>query len=341
VGRTGALNPYAVLEPVEIGGVTIRQATLHNEDDIRRKDIRKGDFVIVKRAGDVIPQVVGPVPGKRDGSEQIFEYPEECPSCKSRVVKETGDAMAYCTNHQCPAQRLEALKHFVSQGAMDIRGLGPQTLEKMLDLEMIENPSDLYVLTREQISRIPGFKEKSVENLVLSIEESKSRPFARVLFALGIRHVGEGIAELLVDHFLVIENMIESSEEEIAEINGIGPEIAFSLAAYFQNQENIQLVNALKSMGLQFVIEKDDSGPVDKPFTGKRFVITGTLERFSRKEAKQFIQDLGGRVTSSISSETDFLVIGDKPGSKLDKAIKLEVPVLTEEEFLEKSGVSQ
>lgn len=334
VGRTGALNPYAVLEPVEIGGVTIRQATLHNEDDIRRKDIRQGDIVQVKRAGDVIPQVVGPVISKRTGTEIEFEYPVRCPICEARVVKQPGDAMAYCTNRQCAAQRLEALKHFVSQGAMDIRGLGPQTIEKMLELDLIQNPASLYSLSAEQIGLIPGFKEKSIQNLLHSIEASKERSFAKVLFALGIRHVGEGIAELLVNHFREIGPMKTATEEEIVQINGIGPEIAFSLVNYFRNSENLNLVEELEGFGLQFRVQKEPAAESPSPFLGKRFVVTGTLEKFSRNDVKQFILQRGGKVTSSISSETDFLVVGDKPGSKRDKAEELGIPIIDEQELL-------
>jgi len=340
VGRTGALNPYAVLEPVEIGGVTIRQATLHNEEDIRRKDIREEDWVVIKRAGDVIPQVVGPVVGKRTGRERPFKYPERCPVCDAQVIREPGGVIAYCTNRLCPAQRLEALKHFVSQGAMDIRGLGPQTLEKMLESGLIRDPADLYSLTTEQIGQLPNFKEKSIRNLLKSIDESRSRPFPRVLFALGIRHVGEGVAELIARYFGNIEAVMKATEEEAASINGVGPEIAASLSAYFKDERNLDLVRRLKEAGLRFESEDDKSGvsAEELPLRGKRIVVTGTLRNFSRKEVKQLIRDLGGKATSSVSSETDFLIAGENPGSKLAKARSLNIPVLTEQELLELSA---
>ncbi len=332
VGRTGALNPYAVLEPVQLGGVTIRTATLHNEDDIRRKDIRVGDYVIVKRAGDVIPQVVAPLREKRTGDELEFRYPESCPACGSPVRRDEGEAMAYCRNKRCPAQKLEALKHFVSQGAMDIRGLGPQTLEKMIDLELTDDAADLYGLTAAQLARLPGFKEKSIQNLLASIENSKSRPFSRVLFSLGIRHVGESIAELLVNAFGRIEAIESATEEDISSIQGVGPEIARSVRGYFDAEENLSLVRKLQSANLKFARE----GPVEAvrgPFSGKTFVITGTLPSMSRKEATDLIEKKGGKVISSISSKTSYLLVGADAGSKLEKARELGISQLSEDQL--------
>jgi DNA ligase (NAD+) len=328
VGRTGAMNPYAVLEPVQLAGVTIRTATLHNEDDIRRKDIREGDTVVIKRAGDVIPQVVGPVREKRTGEEQEFHYPATCPACHAPVVREEGEVMAYCTNTQCPAQKLETLKHFVSQGAMDIRGLGPQTLDKMLDLGLIRDAADLFYLTPEQVATLPNFKEKSVQNLVTSIEQSKTRPFARVLFALGIRHVGESIAELIASGMGDIDTIAKASEEEISSIQGIGPEIARSVGNYFAVEQNRTFMERLRTAGLRF-----DAPRVKRaagPLTGKSFVITGTLPTLSRKEATDLIEANGGKVISSISSKTSYLLVGEDPGSKLLKARELNVPQVTE-----------
>ncbi len=336
VGRTGALNPYAVLEPVKLSGVTIRTATLHNEDDIRRKDIRQGDTVIIKRAGDVIPQVVGPVTSLARG-EKAFEYPRECPVCQAPVVREEGEAMAYCTNRLCPAQRLEALKHFVSRGAMDIRGLGPQTLEKLIELKLLESPSGLYSLTAEQIGQMEGFKEKSTANLLESIDQSRSRPFARVIFALGIRHVGETVAEMLADHFGNIESLMETTEEEIASIQGIGPEIAHSLRTHFEINENRRLVEELRQAGLQLegIREAKEQEVV---LQGKTFVLTGALPTLTRPEASQIIKRHGGKVTSSVSSKTDFLLAGEKAGSKLKKAESLGIRVISEEELRTMTG---
>jgi DNA ligase (NAD+) len=337
VGRTGALNPFAVLEPVQLAGVTIRQATLHNEDDIRRKDIREGDLVIVKRAGDVIPQVVGPVREIRTGSEQEFSYPRNCPACHAPVARAEGEAMAYCKNPRCPAQRLEALIHFVSQGAMDIRGLGPQTIEKMLDLKLIDDAADLYALQEEQLASLPNFKEKSIRNLTSSIEQSKSRPFNCVLFSLGIRHVGEGIAELLTSAFGNMDAMMAATEEQILTIPGIGPEIARSVKNYLDLQENRELIQRLKSAGLRFEISAGE-GTKGGPFLGMTFVITGTLPSLSRKEATELIEQRGGKVLTAVSSKTHFLVTGTDPGSKLSKAKELGIKLLTEKELIKLAG---
>ncbi len=339
VGRTGALNPYAILEPVQLAGVTIRTATLHNEDDIRRKDIREGDVVIVKRAGDVIPQVVGPVREKRTGTEHEFKYPTECPACHQNVERAEGEAMAYCRNPHCPAQRLEALIHFVSQGAMDIRGLGPQTIEKILDLNLISDAADLYSLTAEHLARLPNFKEKSISNLLASMDRSKSQPFRRVLFALGIRHVGESIAELLASAFGNMAALMTAGEEQISAVQGIGPEIARSVRNYFEAEENQTLIRKLKlkPAGLQFAVSGQESVR-GGPFLGLTFVITGTLPSLSRKQATEFIKKRGGKVVSAVSSKTNYLVAGADPGSKLTKARELGVGLLSEEELIKLAG---
>ncbi len=328
VGRTGALNPYAVLEPVRVGGVTVRQATLHNEDDIRKKDIREGDLVKVKRAGDVIPQVVAPVVSQRTGAEREFSYPELCPQCASTIIRVEGEAMAYCPNTQCPAQRLEKLKHFVGRGAMDIRGLGQQTVGKMVDLSLVEDAADLFALTPEQIGSLPGFKEKSVRNLLDSLEASLGQPFSRVLFALGIRHVGESVAELLARNFRDIDELREAGVEEIASISGVGPEIAGSVRAYLDEPSNWGFVRRLRKAGLTF--QSDSAAETPTPLKDKIFVITGTLRDMSRTEAKSLIQGRGGKVAASVSSRTDYLVVGAAPGSKLEKARNLGIEVIDE-----------
>jgi len=338
VGRTGTLNPYAVLEPVEVGGVTIRTATLHNEDDIRRKDIRIGDLVTIKRAGDVIPQVVGPVVEHRTGAEMPYAFPRQCPACGSLVVRDEEGALSYCSNHQCPAQRLEALKHFVSRPAMDIRGLGPQTLEKMVEQKMVTNPADLYRLTGKDLLGLPGFKEKSAENLAESLAASKTQPFPRVLFAMGIRHVGEVVAQVLADHFNNVDRLAGASEEAIAEIPGIGPEIAHSVFSFFRVEANRSLVEALRSSGLRFEIDAATGTAQDRSLEGKAFVITGTLPSMSRDQAKEYIQARGGKVRAAISSEIDFLVAGESPGSKLTKANQLAIPVIGEDELRRMAG---
>ncbi|HRR26516.1 MAG TPA: NAD-dependent DNA ligase LigA [Acidobacteriota bacterium] len=332
VGRTGTLNPYAVLDPVEVGGVTVHTATLHNEADIRRKDIREGDMVVIRRAGDVIPQVVRPLVEKRTGNEKVFTYPDRCPVCQAPVVREEGGVMAYCSNRRCPAQRLEALKHFVSREAMDIRGLGPETLEKLMQAGLVQDPADLYRLRREDILGLPGFGEKSADNLLRSLEESKHRPFHRVLFALGIRHVGATVARLLTRHFPDIERLAAATTEELEAVPGIGPEIARSIRAYFQHEDNIRLIRRLQEAGLRFH-EEAAARPV-RPLSGKSFVITGSLEGLSREQAKQFIEEHGGVVRDSVSRNTDYLIVGANPGSKLEKARSLGVPTLTWDELV-------
>ena len=332
VGRTGTLNPYAVLEPVRLAGVTIRSATLHNEDDVRRKDIREGDTVIIKRAGDVIPQVVGPVREKRTGKEIQYRYPDKCPVCDAAVARREGEAMAFCTNRSCPAQKLELLKHFVSRVAMDIRGLGPQTLEKLLEMSLIEDAADLYTLTAEQADSLPGFKEKSTSNLLESIENSKSQPFARVLFALGIRHVGESIAAALASAFGGLNALSIASEEEISSVQGIGPEIARSVYEYMRDPENKALIEKLRKAGVQLQGAKSGRR-LEGPLAGKTFVITGKLPALSRKEAEDLIEAHGGKIVSAVSARTSYLLVGEDPGSKLENARKLGVPQISEEQL--------
>jgi DNA ligase (NAD+) len=333
VGRTGSMNPYAVLEPVRLGGVTISQATLHNEDDIRRKDIRVGDTVVVKRAGDVIPQVVGPVLEQRTGKEKIFHYPDKCPSCGQPVAHEEGEAMAFCVNRECPAQIFEGLNHFISRGAMDIRGLGPSTIFKLLELGFIHNAADLYSLGEEQLAQLPGFKDKSIKNLQSAIEDSKKRPFENVLFALGIRHIGEGVAALLTETFHDIDGLMNASEEEISGIMGIGPRIAHSVYEYFNDPQNRKLVERLREAGLK--MEREKRTIKRGPLVGKTFIITGKLERMPRSAAEKWIEERGGTVLASVSKKLDYLVAGADPGSKLAKAQKLGVTEITEKKLFE------
>lgn len=333
VGRTGSMNPYAVLEPVRLGGVTIKLATLHNQDDVRRKDIRVGDMVVVKRAGDVIPQVVGPVIEQRTGKEKIFRYPDKCPSCGQPVVHEEGEAMAYCLNRECPAQLFEGLNHFISRGAMDIRGLGPSTVLKLLELGFIHNAADLYSLTEEQLAQLPGFKEKSIRNLQEAIAESRKRPFENVLFALGIRHIGEGVAALLTENFHDLDALLNASEEQIAGIMGIGPRIAHSVFEYFRDPQNRELVERLRKAGLK--TEKEARARKSGSLTGKSFIITGKLETMPRSAAEKWIEEQGGSVLASVSKKLDYLVVGADPGSKLAKAQKLAVPTITEKQLFE------
>ncbi|MBI2821152.1 MAG: NAD-dependent DNA ligase LigA, partial [Acidobacteria bacterium] len=336
VGRTGALNPYAILEPVRLGGVTIKLATLHNQDDIRRKDIRIGDLVVVKRAGDVIPQVVGPVLEQRTGEEKVFRYPSRCPSCGSPVQRQPGEAMAYCLNRECPAQKFEGLKHFVGRAAMDIRGLGPSTLQKMIDLGLVKDAADLYSLTDAEMARLPNFKEKSIQNLRAALKASKQRPFESVLFSLGIRHVGEGVAALLAEHFRDIDTLTGAAEEEIAAVPGIGPEIAASVYQYFRGGGNRRLVEKLRKAGLK--TEKERRAEHHGPLSGKTFIITGKLDSMPRSAAEDWIRRQGGTVLTSVSRKLDYLVVGADPGTKLAKARKLGVREITEKKLVEMAG---
>src|SRR6266404_6387455 len=333
VGRTGSMNPYAVLEPVKLGGVTIKLATLHNEDDIRRKDIRVGDMVVVKRAGDVIPQVVGPVLEQRTGKEKVFKYPDKCPSCGNPVVHEEGEAMAYCVNRECPAQIFEGLNHFISRGAMDIRGLGPSTVFKLLELGFIHNAADLYSLSEEQLAQLPGFKDKSIKNLQSAIEDSKKRPFENVLFALGIRHIGEGVAALLTEAFHDLDGLMNAREEDISGIMGIGPRIAHSVYEYFNDPQNRKLAESLRQAGLK--MESEKRAIKTGPLVGKSFIITGKLETMPRSAAEKWIEEHGGTVLSSVSKKLDYLVVGEDPGSKVAKARKLGVTEITEKKLFE------
>jgi len=334
VGRTGALNPYATLEPVPVGGVTIRTATLHNQDDIQRKDIREGDTVIVKRAGDVIPQVVGPVREKRSGREKRFVYPSVCPACGTAITRDPEEAMAYCTNRNCPAQRFESLRHFVSRGTLDIRGLGQKTILKLLELQLIQDPGDIYSLGADDLGRLDGFKEKSIENLREGIRQSRQQPYPRVLFGLGIRHVGESIAGLLAKEFRTIDVLMEAAEEEVAGVLGVGPEIARSVRQHFSVPENRLLVRKLEKAGLQLRLDEEVTR-TPGTLAGKTFVLTGTLPGLSRQEASERISLHGGRVVSSVSFRTDYVVVGAEPGAKLQMAQELGVAILGEDELKE------
>ncbi|MHB0915178.1 MAG: NAD-dependent DNA ligase LigA [Thermoleophilia bacterium] len=332
VGRTGALNPFAVMEPVEVGGVTVSHATLHNEEDIHRKDIRVGDYVIIQRAGDVIPQVVGPVTQKRTGREQVFHIPAECPSCGAHVVHPEGEVVARCPNRSCPSQIVESIKHFVSKGAMDVDGVGEKLVEKLFDLGLVSNLADLYSLRQEDLLQLEGFKEKSVANVFAALAASRERPFRRVLFALGIRHVGSINARLLAESFGDIDALMAADEERIAAVEGIGPVIAASVRDYLNEPRNIETIDRLRAAGLQFRAET----PADRggaPLAGKTFVLTGTMATMSRSEARDAIEALGGKVSGSVGKGTDYVVAGENPGSKLEKARKLEKQVLSEAEF--------
>lgn len=335
VGRTGSLNPYAILEPVSVGGVTVKAAALHNEDDIRRKDIRIGDTVIVQRAGEVIPEVVGPVVSKRTGQERQFEMPSHCPVCGARVVRPEGEAMARCTNAACPAQTYELLKHFVSRGAMDIRGVGDSLCSSLLEAGLVEDVADLYFLKEEKdkLQALERLAEKSTANVLAAIEKSKDRPLSRIMFALGIRHVGEETAELLASHFGSMGRLAEATADKLLAIPTIGPKIAESIVAFFSEGENLKVIDKLRQAGVR--MEAELPKPRELPLAGKEFVITGRLDALTRLETQARIKELGGSVGNTVTKKTDFLVAGVDPGSnKLARAQALGTRTLSEREFL-------
>lgn len=331
VGRTGSLNPYAILEPVQVGGVTIRHAALHNEEDIQRKDIRIGDHVIVQRAGEVIPEIVGPVPGRRDGSEKVFHMPTHCPECGAEVYRPEGEAMHRCTNAACPAQALEKIKHFVSRGAMDIEGVGEKLSRALFESGLIHDAGDLYGLSAEQLIALERMGEKSAANVLASIEASKNRPLPRVIFALGIPHIGEETAAILSGRFHSIAALAAASEEELVEVPSIGPKISHSIPAFFRQPQNQAIIDKLKAAGVR--MEAEQVSTEDLPLAGREFVITGRLEKATRQEAEGRIKALGGKAGSDVTRRTNFLVAGADPGSKLNRARTMGIIILNEEEF--------
>jgi DNA ligase (NAD+) len=336
VGRTGSLNPYAILEPVRVGGVVISSAALHNEEDIHRKDIRIGDWVVVQRAGDVIPEIVEPIISRRTGKEKIFSMPSRCPVCGSEVIKPEGEAMHRCTNTACPSQALERIKHFVSRGAMDIDGVGEKLCQTLFEGGLVKDAADLYYLTREQLLSLERMADKSASNVLSSIEKSKDRPLARVIFALGILHVGEQYAELLAEQFHSIDQLAEASQEELSTIPSIGPKIAESIVAFFRQEGNKQIIEKLKKAGVRLGREKvKEAKPKKLPLAGLEFVLTGKLDSLSRSEAEAKIKALGGKAGSDVTRKTSYVVVGADPGSKLAKAEKLGIKTLSEAEFLE------
>jgi DNA ligase (NAD+) len=333
VGRTGALNPWAQLEPVEVGGVTVSQATLHNEEDINRKDIREGDNVIVQRAGDVIPQVVGPVLPHAKGTKP-FKMPKQCPLCGVDVVKPEGEAMHRCPNRACPSRGLESLINWV-QAAADIEGVGEQSVRRLWDLGLVRSLPELYRLTKEQLMELEGYGEISATSAIESIEASKQVPFHRVLFGLNIPDVGWVTAQNLARHFENVDRLLSAAQEDILEVEGIGPERAEAIAEWFSDEANRALVEELRSLGLRFEIG-DELKPVEGPLTGNTYVITGTLEDFTRDEAAAALEAKGAKVVNSVSGKTTGLIVGEEPGnSKLTKARKVEVPILSEADLVE------
>ena len=338
VGRTGVLTPRAILDPVHLSGATITHATLHNEQDLHRKDVRVGDTVVLERSGDVIPKVISVVKEKRDGTEKVFHLPDHCPACDSPVHRSTEEVAVRCVNSTCPMQLKRRIESFAWRSALNIEGMGPAVITQLVDSGLVKSVADLYDLKKADIVEFERMGDKSADNLIREIEGSKSVPAAKVLFGLGIMHVGQNVAELLIEHFSSIDALATAGVEEIASIHGIGPKLAESVCNFFQQTANQQLLQRLKDAGLQW--EADDSPSPDISqesfFTGKTFVLTGTLSQMARSEASKKIKECGGKTTSSVTSKTDYVIAGESPGSKYDRAVELGVEILTEDEFLAK-----
>ncbi|MDO9085963.1 MAG: NAD-dependent DNA ligase LigA [Anaerolineaceae bacterium] len=334
VGRTGVLTPYAILEPVEIGGVVVKQATLHNFDYIFEKDIRVGDHVLVKRAGDVIPYVIGPVLDFRNGRERVFKVPDQCPTCGSHVQQVIGEVAWYCMNTACPAQLVRNLEYFVARTGMDIVGMGIKIVEQLVEEKLLGDVADIYRLSMDDLIGLEGFATKKAENLLEAIENSKQKPLNKFITALGIKGVGEVMASELARTFSNLDKLSKATEEQLLIIEGIGPNIATQIVEWFEQERNQQILRKLKEVGVWPQIETDNITRNDNsPITGKVFVVTGTLAQYSRNEIKELIEKLGGKISSSVSNKTDFVLVGENPGSKSDKARELGVNILDEETF--------
>jgi DNA ligase (NAD+) len=332
VGRTGSLNPFAVLEPVPIAGVIVRLASLHNEEDITRKDIRIGDTVIVQRAGEVIPQVIGPVVTKRTGDEQPFVMPTECPVCHAPVIKPEGEAMARCTGGaSCPAQRYELLIHFASRGAMDIQGLGEKLIAALIQAELLIDPSDIYSLTKEQLVGLERMGDKSADNVLAAIEGSKQQPLSRVLHGLGIRYVGERTAEILADRFGSIDGLLNATEEELIDTEGIGPKIGRSVYEHLQSERMRAIIEKLRAAGVNMV--QGDGETASGALSGTIWVFTGRLDRWTRLTAEERVKALGGSIADNVTKKTTHVVVGEDPGSKHNRAQQLGIQILSEDDF--------
>ncbi len=338
VGRTGVVTPVAVLEPVKLAGSTISRATLHNVDELERLDVRLGDHVILEKGGDVIPKVVRVLKEKRPPDSQLYQPPTECPVCHSRLVRNPDEVALRCENVRCPEQVARRIEHFASRRAMDIEGLGEKVVVLLLENKLISDFGDLYRLQKENIAELERMGEKSAENLLEGIEKSKQQPLSRVIFSLGIPFVGEGAARLLAKHFHSLDGLMEAGEEELAEIDGVGEKTAHSIREFFKNEENQEVISELRAAGVRFSEDVAAAKDLDEKFDGKSFVLTGALQNFSRDEAGEIIRRRGGKVSSSVSAKTDYVIVGADPGSKYEKAQKLGVRILTEEEFMQLLG---
>ena len=333
VGRTGTLTPVAYLEPVNIAGAMISRATLHNEDEIKRKDIRIGDTVFVERSGDVIPKIIKVITSKRTGNEKTFQMPPVCPVCQTRVVREENEAATRCINAACPAQLKENIRHFASKHAFDIDGMGQKLVDQLVNKGVVLSFADLFTLDQETLQNLDRMGEKSAQNLLHAVAESKKISFERFLYALGIRHVGQHVARLLANHFGNLEALIKAEFDQLVSIEGVGPIVAGSISRFFSEQENRKIVNRLMEAGVEIVYETSKQHFEESPISGKTFVLTGTLDSMTRDEARQIIEKAGGKVTGSVTGNTDYVIVGYKPGSKLEKANKLGVRILDEETF--------
>lgn len=338
VGRTGALTPVAILEPVQISGTTISRCTLHNEEEIKRKDIRIGDYVLLERSGDVIPHIVSVMKERRTGKEKMLNWPKTCPVCNSAIFKEEGEAISRCVNPSCPARIRESILHFASRRAMNIEGLGEALVDQLLTSGLIKQIPDLYNLKFNDLVKLERMGPKSARNLLDQIEESKTRELSRLIYALGIRNVGEKLAQALARKFMDLEKLAAASEQELMSLEDVGPKVAKSIIFFFAQPENKKLIARLKAAGLKLREEPEKLRP--QPLKGLTFVLTGTLSSMTRDEAKAKIEYLGGEVSSSVSQKTDYLVVGDEPGSKLDKARQLGVKTINETEFLKLIGLA-
>jgi len=329
VGRTGTLTPVAVLEPVKVGGVTVSRATLHNFDELKRKDIRVGDWVLVERSGDVIPQIVKSIKERRTGTEKRKGIPKKCPVCGTEVVRPEGEVAVRCPNKYCPARLKWRLRYYASRDAMDIDHLGEKTIDKLLDAGLVKDIADLYSLKKEDLLKLEGFKEKSAQNLLDSIERSKKQDLSRLIYGLGIRHVGKYAAQLLASRYNSIDELAKASEDELKQIEGLGDKSAESIVTFFSTEENQKLIERLKEIGVKTRENKKHGLPLE----GKKFVFTGKLLTLSRPEASDLVKQKGGIAASSVSKDVDYVVVGDKPGSKYQKAKKLNLKIINEEEF--------
>jgi DNA ligase (NAD+) len=328
VGRTGALTPVAVMEPVKVGGVEVSRATLHNQDEVDKKDVRIGDCVIIQRAGDVIPEVVQVIASKRTGTEKKFKMPSKCPICGAEVIKE--EAIHRCIGLDCPAQLKGRIKHFASKRAMDIDGLGIKLIDQLVDKGLVKDVADLYTVKKEELIALERMAEKSAQNIISAAEKSKTKPLSKFIYALGIRHVGEHISEVLAHHFPRLEDFFHVTEEDLMEVEEVGPEVASSVFQFFRDKKNKESIELLKKAGVK-VIESHGEGK--GKLAGKVFLFTGALKTFGREEARNRVESFGGGTASSVSKKVDFVVVGEDPGSKLDKARDLGIKILTEEEF--------